>query len=184
MWHSAAKKKKNWGHVLFLMQVCLICESWTIKKAEHWRTDAFQLWCWRLLVPGQQGLTPVNLKGNQPWTLIGRTEAAAAATILWPHDAKSRLIGKDPEIGKDWRLKAEDEVVGWHHWLNGHELGQILEDGEGWGSLACCSPRDCEESDTILLVSFLHELFVFFYMLLMLLLLLSHFSHVWLCVTP
>ena len=93
---------------------------------------------------GQQGDKPVNLKGNQPWILIGRTDTEAEAPIHWPPDAKSRLTGKDSDAGKDWRQKekrvTEDEMVGWHHWLNRHELGQILGDGEGQGSLACCSP--------------------------------------------
>ena len=79
------------------------CESWTIKKAEHQRIDAFEMWCWSLLVlesPVDSRKTkPVNPKGNQPWTFIGRTDAEAP--ILWPPDAKRQLIGKDPDIGKD-----------------------------------------------------------------------------------
>ena len=83
----------------------------------------------------------VNLKGNQPWIFIGRTDAEAEAPILWPPDGKSQLTGKDPDAGKDWRQEekemTEDEVVGWHHWLNGHAFEQTLGDGEGQGSLAC-----------------------------------------------
>ena len=89
-------------------------------------------------------IKPVNLKGTQPWIFIGRTDAEAEAPILWLPDAKNWLIGKDPDAGKDWRPKekrvAEDEIVGWHHWFNGCELGQTLGDGEGQWSLACCSP--------------------------------------------
>ena len=80
-----------------------------------------------------------------------RTDAEAEAPKLWPPDAKSQLTGKDPDAGKDWRQKkgtTEDETVGWHHWLNGHEFEQMLEDGERQGSLACCSPRGYKESDT------------------------------------
>ena len=68
---------------------------------------------------------PVNLKGNQPWILVGRTDAEAETSILWPPHTKSWLIGKDPDAWKDWgqeeKGKTEDEVDGWHHWLDGHE---------------------------------------------------------------
>ena len=76
----------------------------------------------------------VNLKGNQPWIFIGRMDAEAEAPVLQPSDAKIQLIEKDPDAGKDWRqkekTKTEDEMVGWHHWCNGHELGQTPGDGE------------------------------------------------------
>ena len=95
---------------------------------------------------------PINLKGNQPWIFIGRADAEAEAPILWPSDAKRRLIGKDPDAGKDWKQKekgtTEDEMFGWHHWLNGHEFEQILGNSEEQGSLVCCSPWGCKESDT------------------------------------
>ena len=77
---------------------------------------------------------------------------AAEVPILWPPDVKSWLIWKDPDAGKDWGLEekgiTEDEMVGWHHWLNGHEFEQALRDGEGQGSLACCSPWGCKDLDT------------------------------------
>ena len=90
-------------------------------------------------------IQPVHPKGDQPWIYIGRTDAEAEAPILWPPDAKSRLIGKDADAGKDWRQEekgmTEDEMVGWHHHqLNEHWFEQTLGDGEGQGSLACCSP--------------------------------------------
>ena len=82
---------------------------------------------------------PANPKGNQPWILIARTDAEAEALVLWPHDAKSQLIGKDSAAGKDWRQKEkrviEDEMVEWKHWFNGNELGQTPGDGEGQGGL-------------------------------------------------
>ena len=85
----------------------------------------------------------VNPKGNQPWIFIGRTDADAEAPILWPPDAKNCLIGKDPNAGKDWRQKekgvSEDEMVGRHHQLHGHEFEQTPGNGKGQGSLACCS---------------------------------------------
>ena len=86
------------------------------------------------------------------WIFTGRTGAEAEAPILWPPDVKTWLNRKDPEAGKNWRQEekgtTEDEMVGWHHRLHGHEFKQCLGDGEGQGSLACCSPRGHKESDT------------------------------------
>ena len=90
------------------------CESWTIKKAERWRIDAFALWCWRRLESplDSKEIQPANPKGNQPWIFFGRTEAEAP--VLWPPDARSWLMGKDPDAGKDWRQEekgaTEDEM--------------------------------------------------------------------------
>ena len=96
-------------------------------------------------------IKPVNPKGKQPWIFIGRTDAEAETPILWPPDAKSWFIGKDPDVGKDWRQEekgvTEDERVGWHHWLNGHEFEQTLGDNDGQESLVCCSSRGHKESD-------------------------------------
>ena len=96
-------------------------------------------------------IKPVNPKGNQPWIFIGGTEAEAEALIVWPTDVKIQLTGKVPDARKYWREKekgtTEEEMVGWHHWLNGHEFAQTLGDGEGQGSLACCTPWDHKESD-------------------------------------
>ena len=109
---------------------------------------ALKKWCFRIVVLEKtlegpldsKEIKPVNPKGNQPWIFIGRTDAKAVAPILWSPDAKSRLIGKDPDAGKNWRQgekrATEDEMVGWHHWLKRHEFEQILGDGEGQGSLA------------------------------------------------
>ena len=86
---------------------------------------------------------PVNPKGNQPWILIGRTDDEAEAPTLWPPDVKSWLTGKDPDAGKDWgeeKGRTEDEMVGWHHQLDGHEFEQTPGDSEVKGNLACCSP--------------------------------------------
>ena len=88
---------------------------------------------------------------NYCWIFTGRTDVEAEALILWPPDAKSRLTGKDPDAGKDWRQEekaaTEDEMIGWHHWLSGHKSGQTLGDSEGQGSLVCSSPCGCKESD-------------------------------------
>ena len=105
-------------------------------------------WFW-LIVPSCSSMIsvkPVNPKGNQSWIFIGRTDAEAKAPILWTPDAKSWRIGKDPDAGKDWGQEkgtTEDEMVGWHHWLNGHEFEQVPGIGDGWWSLVCCSPWGC-----------------------------------------
>ena len=94
-------------------------------------------------------IKPVNPKGNQPWIFAGRTDAEAA--ILWPPDAKNQLIGKYPDAGKDWGREekgaTEDEIAGWHHWLNGYESEQTQGDSERQGSLECCSPWGNKELD-------------------------------------
>ena len=129
------------------------CESWT---KERW---APKNWCfWSVVLEKAlespldcREIKPVNPKGNQSWIFIGMTDAEAETPILWPLDAKSQLIGKDPDAGKDWRQEkgtTEDEVVGWYHWLNGHEFEQAPGLGDGQGSLACCSPWGCKKSDT------------------------------------
>ena len=131
-------------------------ESWTVKKAECQRIDAFELWCWRRLlrVPwtARRSKQSINHKGNQSWIFIGRTDAEAEIPTLWPPDAKNWLIGKDPDAGKDWRQEekevTEDELVGRHHWLNAHQFEQAPGDSDGQGSLACCSPWGHKESDT------------------------------------
>ena len=92
------------------------CESWTIKKAEHQRSDAFELWWRRLLRRDFKEIKPVNHKGNQSWRFIGRTDAEAEAPILWSSDAKNWLIGKDPDAGQDWRQE-EKGVTGWDGWM-------------------------------------------------------------------
>ena len=117
------------------------CESLIIKKAEHWRIDAFELWCWRILDSPLdcKEIQLVHPKGDQCWVFIGRTDVEAETPILWLPDVKSWLIGKEPDAGKDWRWEeketTEDEMVGWHHQLNGHELGKLWElmmDREVW----------------------------------------------------
>ena len=95
-------------------------------------------------------IKPVHPKENQSWIFIGRTDADTL--ILWPPDEKNWLTRKDPDAGKDWRQEekgtTEDEMVGWHHWLNGREFEQASGVGDGQGSLVCCSPWDRKESDT------------------------------------
>ena len=129
---------------------------WKLDHKEGW---APKNWCFSTVVLGKtlespldsKEIKPVNLKGNQSWRSVERTDAEAEAPILWPPDAKNWLTGKDPDAGKDWRQEekgmTEDEMVGWHHWLDGHEFEQAPGVGDGQGSL-CCSPWGYKESDT------------------------------------
>ena len=119
------------------------CESWTIKKAECQRIDAFELWCWRRLLR-----VPWTAKrSNQSILKEINSEYSFEGLML-----KLKLLRKDPDAGKDWRQEekqtTEDEIVGWHHQLNGHEFEQALEDGEGQGSLVCWNPCGYKELDT------------------------------------
>ena len=117
------------------------CEIRTIKKAEHWRIDAFELWCWRRLGSPLdcKEIQPVHPKGDQSWIFIGTTAAEAETPILWPCDVNIWLIWKDPDAGKDWGQEEkgtmEDEMAGWHHWLSGHGFGwtwDVVMDREAW----------------------------------------------------
>ena len=131
------------------------CESWTQKKAEHQRIDAFELWCWRRLLRVPWTARRSNqsiLLGNQSWIFFGRTDVETETSILWPLDAKSWLTGKDPDAGKDGgqeeKRVTEDEMVGWHSWVNGHEFEQTLGNSEGQRCLACCSLWGHKELDS------------------------------------
>ena len=128
-------------------------ESWAIKKAHCQRIDAFELWCWRRLsrVPW---IKPVIPKGNQSWIFFGRIDAEAEALNLWPPDAKNWLIWKDPDAGKDWKREdkgmTEDEMVGWHHWLDGHEwcnLWELVMSREAWPAAVHGLSLHCKQSD-------------------------------------
>ena len=130
-------------------------ESWTVKKAERQRIDAFELWCWRWLlrVPWTaRRSNQVHPKGNQSWVFIGGTDVEAETPILWPPDVESWLIWKDPDAGKDWgqgeKGMTEDEMIGWHHRLDEHELQPTLGDSERQENLVCCSPWSHRELDT------------------------------------
>ena len=125
---------------------------WELDHKEGW---APKNWCFWTVVLENTLESPLDCKeikpnpeGNQSWIFIGRTDAEAP--ILWPPDVKTWFIGKDPDAGKDWRQEkkgtTEDEMVGWHHQLNGHEFEQALGDDDGQGSLVCCSPWDRKES--------------------------------------
>ena len=96
-------------------------------------------------------IQPVHPKGDQSWVFIGGTDVEAETPILWPPDVKSWLIWKDPDAGKDWGQEEkgtiEDEMVGWHHWLNGHGFGWTLALSDGQGGLACCGSWGRKKSD-------------------------------------
>ena len=129
------------------------CKNWTIKKAECRKTDAFEVVLEKTLESPLdcKEIQPVHPKGDQSWVFIGRTDVEAESLILWPPDAKSWLIGKDSDAGKDWGQEekgmTEDEMVGWHHQLNGHGIGWTVGVGDGQGGLACCGSWDRKESD-------------------------------------
>ena len=129
---------------------------WDLDHKESW---ALKNWCfWTVVLektlesPLDCKIKPFNPKGNQSWIFIGRTDAEAEALILWPPDVKSWLPGKNFNAGKHWRQEkkgtTEDEMTGWHHWLNGHKFEQTLGDTEGRGKLACWSQWGCKELHT------------------------------------
>ena len=132
--------------------VCL----WELDCEESW---APKNWCfWTVVLEKTlqsplecKRIKPVNPKGNQSWIFIRRTDAKGDATIFWSPDVKNWFIGKDPDSGKGQRQEkkrtTKDEMIGWHHWLNGHAFEQTLGVANGQGSLVCCSPWGCKESD-------------------------------------
>ena len=130
---------------------------WVLDYEESW---ALKNWCFWTVVLEKTLESPldckevqlVHPKGNQSWIFIGRTDAEAETPILWPPDVKNWLIWKDPDARQDWRQEekgmTEDEMVGWHHWCDGHEFEQSLGVGDGQESLACYNPWGLKESDT------------------------------------
>ena len=170
-WHSTPGRKvmTNLDSILksrdvtLLTKVCLVkamvfplvmygCESWIVKKAECQRIDGFELWCWRRLLRVPWTPRTSNQSMLKEVSPDWRTYAEAETPILWPPDVKSWLIGKDPDAGKDWGQKdkgtTEDEMVGWHHRLNGHGFGWTPGVGDGKGGLACCGSWGRKKSDT------------------------------------
>ena len=128
---------------------------WELNCKESW---APKNWFWTVVLEKTlespldcKEIKPVNLKGNQSWIFIGRTDTEAEAPILWPPDGTNWLIGEDPCAGQDGRQEekgmTEDKMVGWHHWLDGHESEQAPGDFDGQGGLACCSPWGHKELD-------------------------------------
>ena len=123
---------------------------WELDNKEGWMSKN---WCfWTVVLEktlesplDYKEIQPFHPKGDQSWVFIGRTNVEAETPILWPPDVKNWLIWKDPNAGKDWRHEkgmTEDEMVGWHHWLNGHGFGWTPGAGDRHGGLACCGSRD------------------------------------------
>ena len=146
--HTTLPTKAHLVKAMVFPVVMYGCENWTMKKAEHWRIDAFELWCWRRLL-------------RVPWT-ARRSNQSILKEIqsrcwnwspnIWPPDVKNWLTGKDPDAGKDRRQQekgmTEDTMVIWHHRLDVHGFEQALGVGDGQGSLECCSPLGCKEAET------------------------------------
>ena len=130
---------------------------WELGYKENWAPKNWRFWTVVLEKTLEssldcKGIKPVSLEGNQSWIFIGRSDVEAEASLFWPPDVKNWLTGKTPDAGKDWRWKekgtTEDEMVGWHNWLNGHEFEQALGVDDGQRSLGCLSPWGWKESDT------------------------------------
>ena len=162
LWNSAFK----WVYLSFSPMpftshlFTVICKQmWELDYKEGWTPKN---WLFRTVVLEKtlespwdsKEIKPVNPKEYQSWIFIGRTDAEAEAPVLWPSDAKSQLIGRDPDAGKDWRREengmTEDEMVGWYHWHNGHKLEQTQGNGEGQGSLSGCSSRGSQRVERCL----------------------------------
>ena len=131
------------------------CESWTVKKSEHWRIDAFELWCWKRLLRVPWTASRSNqsiLKEIRPGcSLEGLMLKLKLQYFFWPPHAKSWLIGKDPDAGRDWGQEkgtTEDEMAGMHHRLDGHGSEWTLGVGDGQGGLVCCNSWSHKELDT------------------------------------
>ena len=155
-WHASVNGLQDWATELNDFSSSHI-QMWELDHKEGW---ALKNWCFQTAMLEKtlespldsKEIKPVNPKGNQPWIVIGRTDAEAETPILWPPDGKNGLIGKDPDAGKDWRqeekVAIEDEMVVWHHWLNGCEFEWTPGVGDGQGGLACCDSWGCKELDT------------------------------------
>ena len=131
--------------MFFFLVVMYGYGSWAIKKAECWRIDAFELWCWRFLESPLdcKEIQPIHPKGNQSWIFIWKTDTEAETPLLSPPDVKNWLIWKHPDAGKDWKQEekgtTKDEMVEYRDWLSGHEFELTLGVGDVQGCLACCN---------------------------------------------
>ena len=145
-----SSQPRNW--------TCVLC-AW-MREFDYKESWVQKNWCFLTVVldktPGSpldcKEIQPVHPRGDQSWVFIGRTDFEAETPILWPPDVKSSLIWKDPDAGKDWGQEekgpTEDEMAGWHHWLDGRESELTLGVGDGQGGLACCDSCSRKELDT------------------------------------
>ena len=142
------------------------CEIWTVKKAERWRIDGFELWCWRRLLRVPWTARRSNQSILKSWVFFGRNDAKAETPVLWPPHAKNWLTGKDSDAGRDWEQEkgtAKDEMAVWHPWLDGHESEWTPGSGDEQGGLACCDSWGRKESDTTERLTELKTLLIFIF---------------------
>ena len=154
------KQTSLWQQMSIYSKFCFSSSQVQMWELDHKESWAQKNWCFQTVVLEKtlespldcKEIKPVSPKGNQPWMFIGRTDAEAEAPIVWLPDVKSWLNGKNFDAGKDWGQEekgaTEDEMVGWHHQLNGHEFEQTPGDSEGQGNLVCCSSWVCKGLDT------------------------------------
>ena len=150
--------KVRLGKAMVFPVVMYGCESWTVKKAECWRIDAFELWCWRRLLRVPCTTRRSNqsnhsiLREISPGCSLEGMMLKLKLQYFWPPHAKSWLTGKDSDAGRDWGQEekgtTEDEMAGWHHRLDGREFEWTPGDGDGHGGLACWDSWGCKESGT------------------------------------
>ena len=161
LWHHIKKQRHYFANKGLSSQGCGSSsghvQMWELDCEESW---ALKNWCfWTVVLEKTlespldcKEIQPVHPKGDQSWVFIGRADIEAETPILWPPHAKSCLIGKDPDAGKDWGQEekgmTEDEMAGWHHRLSGHGFGWTLGVGDGQRGLACCSSQGHKELDT------------------------------------
>ena len=148
------QQRSVWSRLCFFQWSCMDV------RVGLWRKVSTEEWCfWTVVLEKTlespldcKEIQPVHSKGDQSWVFTGRTDIKAETPILGPPHAKSWLIGKDPNAARYWgqeeKVTTEDEMVGWHHWLNGHEFESTLGVGDGQGGLACCDSWGHKESDT------------------------------------
>ena len=147
--------------MVFPVVMCGVCMEWSCMwELDYKESWVPKNWCfWSVVLEKTfespldcKEIQPVHPKGDQSWVFIGRTDAEAETPILWPPEVKSWLLGKDSDAGKDWGREekgmTEDEMVGWHHQLNGHGFGWTLGVGDGQGGLTCCGSWGHKELDT------------------------------------
>ena len=131
------------------MKVCFVCLFVFVFYSFNFQNQ-FKIY-WAGNYKNCKEIQPVHSEGNQPWDFFGRNDAESETPVLWPPHAKSWLIGKESDLGRDWGQEekgmTEDEMAGWHRWLDGHESEWTTGHGDGQGGLACCDSWGRKESD-------------------------------------